>query len=200
MQLCLPLQDDDIFKGFGTVLQALAGPFAAIKQAHSGNEAIAALPERLVKWSSDMCSIVHNLMSYKPSEAELDKAATSWYAMTCTEFGGTQPAAHGLECLEYGKLGIYDHWIGEHMLDDLRELGPLILYASWGLESNHKYAKRQLVDNCSRREPAAHETIFCEPHVQSQRALNQMNFFARAEVLGKIALMLNPDRDEDPTT
>jgi len=75
------------------------------------------------------------------------------------------------------------------MLDDMRELGPLLLYASWGLESNHKYAKHQLEHNCSRREPAAHESLFCEPHAQVLRALNQTNRYARAEVMGKVALM-----------
>jgi hypothetical protein len=183
------LQADDILAGIHIVFQALAGPFAAIKQAYSANKTIAAYPEQLGKWCLDMARIVQNLMSYTPNEAELDNAATSWYEMTCTTFGGTQPAAHGFECLAYGKLGIYDHWIGEHMVDDMRELGPLILYASWGLESNHKYAKHQFVHNCSRREPAADESVFCEPHAQVLRALNQTNWYARAEVMGKVALM-----------
>jgi hypothetical protein len=39
------------------------------------------------------------------------------------------------------------------------------------------------------REPAAHESLFCEPHAQVLRALNQTNRYARAEVVGKVALM-----------
>jgi hypothetical protein len=121
--------------------------------------------------------------------AELDNAATSWYETTGATFGGTQPAAHAFACLEYGKLGIYDHWIGEHMLDDIRELRPLMLYASWGLESNHKYGKHQFEHSCSRHEPTAHNSLFCEPYAQVLRALNQTNWYARAEVMGKEALI-----------
>lgn len=173
-------QATELLIGLPRVFESLASKHEAFSVLHAATPGIAALPAHLRKWAALLRDIVHQLEKYELDIPKLEQDIADWAQIMVEHFGLEKLQDHGLTCLQHPPKKGYEHCLRDHVIDQIREHGTLLLFSSWFLESNHKCVKEVLRNHCSWGGGGEHAGGFTAPAIQVLRYVSNMNSCCKA--------------------